>query len=162
MIRIIALCLALLIVAGCSGEIQPANLLHIHSSANEAGELWVSINDGEPLRLLHDAQGYRPLVSPDGEWLAVEVRLMSDLEVVRLFRRDGNHFVAADKDVTAIAWRQVAAANDFELEALGHTKARVSGWGNKGTTLWLELSALRPGEQGQTETIVAIPLDHKQ
>lgn len=162
MIRIIALCLALVIIAGCRGEIQPENLLHIYSSANEAGELWVSVNDGKPLRLLHDAQGYRPIVSPDGEWLAVEVRLMSDLEVVRLFRRDENRFVAADKDVTAVAWQQVAEADNFELEALGHTKARVSGWGNKGTTLWLELSALRPGEKARTESVVAIPLDHKQ
>jgi len=161
-IRIIALCLSLVIVAGCCGEIQPANVLHIHSSANEAGELWVSINNGEPLRLLHDARGYRPMVSPDGEWLAVEVRLMSDLEVVRLFHRDGNRFVAADKDVTTVAWRQAAAADNFELEALEHTRARVSGWANNGTALLLELSSLRPGEQDQTETIVAIPLDHKQ
>ena len=158
-IRNITLCLALALVASCGVEPQLENKLHIHTNANEAGELWVSVNYGEPLWLLHDAQGYRPLVSPNGEWLAVEVRLLSDLEIVRLFRRDGNRFIASDKDVTAIAWRQMATANDIELEVLSHTKARVSGWSNEGMTLRLELSALGPDEPGQIETDIAIPLD---
>jgi len=160
-IQIIALCLALLLVTGCDGEPQPTNLLHIHTSANEAGELWVSVNGGSPLRLLEDAQGYRSLVSSDGDWLAVEVRLMSDLEVVRLFRRDGNRFVATEKDVTTVAWRQAAAAENIEMEALIHTKTRFSGWNDEGTTLWLELSAVGPGEQDRLETVVAVPLDSK-
>jgi len=161
MIRIIALFLALVLVTSCGEGTQPANVLHIHTNANDAGELWASVNDSEPIRLLHDAQGYRPLASPDGEWLAVEVRLMSQLEVVRLFRRDGARFIPADKDVTAVAWREVAAAYNVELEALGHTKARVSGWNNEGTILRLELSASVPGEQDQLETVVAVPLGHK-
>lgn len=161
MIRIITLYLALVLLPGCGEETQPANLLHIHTSANDAGELWASVNDSESIRLLHDAQGYRPLASPDGEWLAVEVRLMSDLEVVRLFRRDGARFISADKDVTAVAWLEVAATYDVELEALGRTKARVSGWSNEGKILQLELSATVPGEQDRLETVVAIPLGHK-
>lgn len=160
MIRIIALCIALLLVAGCSEETQPANLLHIHTSTNEAGELWVSVNDGEPLRLLQDAQGYRSLVSSGGEWLAVEVRLMSNLEVVRLFRRDGDRFLAIDKDVIADAWQQAAATYNVELEALDNTKARVLGWSNEGTSLQLELSALLPDEKGWFENVVMVPLDN--
>lgn len=161
MIRIIALYFTLLLVAGCSEHSQPENLLHIHTSANAAGELWVSVNASEPVRLLDDAQGYRPLASPDGKWLAVEVRLMSNLEVVRLFRRDGARFLSADKDVTAVAWRQVAAAHNVELEALEQTRARLSGWGHEGTSLRLALSATVSGEQGRLETVVAVPLGHK-
>lgn len=162
MIRIIALCFVSALVVSCVEKKQPVNFIHIHTSVNEAGELWVNVNNSEQLRLLHDAQGYRPLVSPDGKWLAVEVRLMSDLEVVRLFRRDGNRFVAADQDVTTVAWRQVAAAKNIELEALTHTKTRVSGWSNEGASLSLVLSAFRPGEQGWIETVVSIPLEHNR
>lgn len=157
MIRILALCIAL--IAGCGGQTQPSTRLHIHTTVNDAGELWVRVNNGEPLRLLHDARGYRPLVSPNGEWMAVEVRLMSDLDVVRLFRRDGNRFVAADKDITAAAWRQVAANEKIELEAMDRTKARVLGWSNEGTTLRLELSALVPGEKNLLGAVVGVPLD---
>jgi hypothetical protein len=134
-------------------------VLHIHTSVNDTGELWVSVNNDKPLRLLHEAQGYRPLVSPDGEWLAVEVRLMSDLEVVRLFRRDGVRFIAAENDVTAVAWQNVAAAHNFELDALSHTRARVAGWSNDGTILQLEMSASVPGEHSPLETVTAVPLD---
>ena len=161
--RMISLSIMLLFFAGCDGENQPQSdiLLHIHTNTTETGELWISINGSETIRLLYDAQGYRPLISPDGEWLAVEVRLMSDLEVVRLFRRAGDRFVIADKDVTAVAWRHVTNANKIEMQDLENTKARVSGWGDQGTDLRLELSALGPGELGLIETIVSVPLDHQ-
>ncbi len=159
MIRIIGLCLALVLITGCSEEPRPINVLHIYTSVNDAGELWVSVDNDKPLRLLHEAQGYRPLVSPDGEWLAVEVRLMSDLEVVRVFRRDGGRFIAVEKDVTAIAWQKAAAAYNVELEALSQTRARVSGWSNEGTILQLEMSAFVPGEQSPLETVTAVSLD---
>lgn len=162
MIRIIALCFVLVLLVSCIEKKQPLNQLHIHTSVNEAGELWVNVNNSEPIRLLHHAQGYRPLVSPDGKWLAVEVRLMSDLEIVHLFRRDGNRFVAADQDVTTVAWRLVMAANNIELEALTHTKARVSGWSNDGASLSLVLSAFEPNEQDWIKTVVSIPLEHNR
>lgn len=160
MMRIITLCFVLLLLVSCVEENQPLNLIHIHTSVNESGELWVNVNNGEPIRLLHNAQGYRALVSPDAKWLAVEVRLMSDLEVVRLFRREGYRYVAAERDVTTVAWRQVAAANTIDLQDLTHTKARVSGWSNEGASLSLVLSAFGSSEQGWIETVVSIPLEH--
>jgi len=86
------------------------------------------------------------------------VRPMSDLEVVRVFRRDGTRFEAGGEDVTAIAWRRAAADGDLKLDELERPSARVAGWGDDGASLELELSAGVPDKNAAVEGTVVVPL----
>ena len=156
MIRTAALALVLCCVAGCCEP--PGDATLVHTRVNAADELWGSVNDGEPRRLLHGAQAYRPLLSPDGDWLAVEVRQMSDLTVVRLFRRDGDTLMAADTDITARAWQWALADTNITLGELSGARTLVSGWDRDAQTLLLALSATISSSDQPFETVITFPL----
>ncbi len=102
-----------------------------------------------------------PRISPDGHWLAVEVMQMSDLHVVRLFRREGDTLVPAQTNVTAVAWRSAATHYDIELDELAHARAQVAGWDSDAHTLSLALGATRPGVEQPFETIITVQLDQE-
>lgn len=159
MIRTAALALVLCCVAGCCEPHSDAML--VHTRVNGADELWGRVNDGESRRLLHGAQAYRPLLSPDGDWLAVEVRQMSDLTVVRLFRRDGETLVATDTDITARAWQWAVADTNITLGELSGPRTLVSGWDRDAQTLSLALSATISGSDQPFETVVSFPLERE-
>ena len=156
MIRTAALALVLCCVAGCCERHSDTTL--VHTRVNAADELWGRVNDGEPRRLLHGAQAYRPLLSPDGDWLAVEVRQMSNLTVVRLFRRDGETLVATDTDITARAWQWAVADTSITLGEMSGARTLVSGWDRDAQTLSLALSATISGSDQPFETVITIPL----
>lgn len=138
--RVAGLALALLLAA-CApqGPVGPSAPLHTY--VNRAGELWAGVGDAPAQRLLTNGQDYRPVPSPDGRWLAVEVRLMSNLDVVRLYRREGTLLVPVAPDITTAAWARVRRDHGIDPEALDGARSHISGWENGGTALWLELSA---------------------
>lgn len=159
MIRTAALFLSLVLIAGCYERNCHATL--IHTNVNEANELWGRVDDGDPIILLRQAQAYRPLLSPDGNWLAVEVRQMSDLHVVRLFRHDGERLVATDIDVTAHAWQLAAAGSNITPGELTHPRTHIFAWDSEAQTLSLALSATTPGIEQPFEMIITIQLDQE-
>ncbi len=156
MIRLASLALCLPLLAACVERTCDATL--VHTQVTGTNELWGRVNDAEPTRLLAEAQAYRPLLSPDGKWLAVEVQQMSDLQLVRLFRREKTKLVASDANVTAVAWQRAAAEGRFELDELIHPRAWVVGWDHNGKSLSLGLSGSLPGQDTTLETVVAVPL----
>lgn len=158
MIRTIAFACVLCCIAGCYERRGDSTLFHTYVNADS--ELWGRVNDGEPRRLLREAQAYRPVVSPDGDWLAVEVAQMSNLTVVRLFKRDGDTLVAVDSDVNNRAWRWALSGSGVQLNELSHTRTQVAGWGNEGQKLLLVLSATLPGGR-PFETDITLPLDEE-
>ena len=114
--------------------------------------------DHEPRRLLYGAQAYRPLLSPDGNWLAVEVSQMSDLSVVRLFQRQGEILAATDTDITTRAWHKAMAGTNIQMGELSHARAQFAVWGGDAQTLSLALSATLPDDKS-FETIITLALD---
>jgi hypothetical protein len=158
-IRIAAVALCMTLLVSCDDPSGQATLVHTH--VTQANELWAQVSDGESVRLLEAAQAYRPLLSPDGHWLAVEVMQMSDLHVVRLFRREGDTLVAANSDVTATAWQMVAAHSNLQLDGLVQPRTHVAGWDSDAHTLHLALSATIPESEQPFETIITVPLDQE-
>ena len=156
--RTAAFALILCCIGGCCEQQRDTTL--IHTSVNAAGEFWATVNDGESRRLLQEAQAYRPVLSPDGDWLAVEVRLMSDLSVVRLFQRVGETLVATDPDITTRAWHWALAGTDVQLGELSHARTLVAGWDSDAQTLLLVLSATLPDDE-PFETVITLPLDQE-
>ncbi len=158
-IRIAAIALCMTLLVSCADPSGRATLVHTH--VTQANELWAQVNGGKSVRLLEAAQAYRPLLSPDGHWLAVEVMQMSDLHVVRLFRREGDTLVPAQTNVTAVAWRSAATHYDIELDELAHARAQVAGWDSDAHTLSLALGATRPGVEQPFEAIITVQLDQE-
>ena len=115
--------------------------LRLHSTTNAEGELWVGFGDAPAQRLLADGRAYRVIPSPDGRLLAVETRLMFNLDVVRLFRRDGSRLLAVTPDATASAWRIAGQRHGFDPASLENTRTQVEGWSEDGRLLRLRLSA---------------------
>jgi hypothetical protein len=150
----------LLLAAGkAMGCEAPA--VHVHTEIRDSGELWGGV-DGEPARrLLGEAQGFRPVLSPDGRWLAVETRLMSNLTVVRLFRRDHNSFVPAGQDLTAAAWKRAGDRERFDPGSADGPQTFVQGWEDCGRRLVLLLRGVWGGRPAPSEVLVTIPLSQE-
>ena len=133
--------------------------LHVHTSASDSGEFWVAVNGAEPQLLLQEAQDYRAVISPNGSWMAVEIKMMSDLTVVRLYSRKDFQFTVAEHDVTKEAWLKVAVEKKLDVQSLNNTRVSIAGWGEGSNSLLLRLAAMIPDEDKPFETEVIIPLE---
>ncbi len=153
----IALLALLLIGAGQAGELGCH--LQVHTEVNQAGELWANVNGQAPERLWIGAQDFRPLLSPNGAWLAVEARLMSNIGVVLLFRREGNRFVPAAQDVTGLAWKMAGERERFDPATVENPQTYVHGWENQGRLLQIKLRGLWGEEPEFREILVRLRLE---
>lgn len=153
-------CALFALLLGCRAEsVESGGTLHVHTLVNQAQELWVSVNGQAPERLSIEAEDFRPVLSPNGAWLAVEARLLSSLGVVRLFKRAGDRFVAAAQNVTASAWRTAGAREGFDPDRVDNPQAFVHGWQDGGQSLEIELRGMWGDQPLPQERLVRIRLD---
>lgn len=138
--------LLVLILLGCTQEAATEKWLSIHTHTNAANELWVTVGNTEPQLLLKEALNYRPVLSQSGQWLAVEMQLMSNLTVVRLFEMRNNQFTAVENDITRDAWRRVTSQKEINLNDVEAGSTYLSGFSNDESTLILELHGALPGQ----------------
>jgi len=147
------LCLASLACGGGEATAPPA----VHTESLPDGSFTVTVGAGEPQRLIEAAQQYRPVLSPDSRWLAVETRLFSDLQVVRVFRRDGDRFEEVDPDPVLATWARVASREGFLVEDVVRARASVAGWDDD-DVLILELSGDLPERDARWTTVERVPM----
>lgn len=135
----------------------PSSVPFVHTEVDASGALRATVDGGEPQVLLEEGLGYRVVPSPDRRWLAVEARMFSDLQVVRVFQLDDGRFVARAPDPAAAAWARAAKRDGFLLEDVLRPRAAVAGWDGD-RTLLLELSGDLPGLDERWSSVERVPL----
>lgn len=166
-------CLLLALVAGgCAGPASnetgaPAatrspEAAPVAVAVDDAG-LWATTEGGRRQLLADDGKYYEARVSPDGRLIVADIALLSDLQVVRVYRRSrGSESWQPAADVTRTAWQRAAEAHDLALEEVSHARTRFVAWADDGAALELELSGRLPdGSELRYSQVVALerPVD---
>jgi len=87
---------------------------------NESGENYV---------LADDALDYRVIQSPDGQWLAVETRLMSNLQIIRAYRKNNQGRYRPLKDPVAVKlWDDLLKEEGFTIDDVNYPRMRFLRW----------------------------------
>ncbi len=134
-------------IAGCNFP-STDTPRHVHTHLECDGRLVASIDGGDYAEVLSCPRGCRPVLAPDGRLLAVELPLLSNTGVVKLFRIDGGRFAPAAVDVTTLAWRQIARQKKLSSERLDAPRWVVEKWLDDGKKLEMMLNAATT--EGQT------------
>ncbi len=106
------------------------------------GELYIEDEKGR-YRLADDALDYRVVPSPKGSWIAVETMLLSNLTVVRFYKKgsDGRYRHKEPPDLSNI-WERAAEEMGFDADDLRYPRVKFLRWeGEKRASLNLSAAA---------------------
>ncbi len=140
----LVLLLTLLFVAflslGCWQDQDP-NLIFV-----EKGSILSVKTDGRECKLCDDGIAYEAYPSPSGRLIAVETMVMSDLTLLRLFKKSGSCYVEIHPRLPEALWQMASRQHGFNVEEVEHPRMRFLGWlGEEG--LIVELSGIIKGRK---------------
>ena len=89
--------------------------------------------------LADDAIDYEVFVSPDTNMLAVETLIMSDLQIIRIYKKDTTACFHPLKDpLSTKLWHTLSVKKGFVVEDVSHPRMKFLKWtGNKQITVEL-------------------------
>lgn len=147
-------------VTGCQ-ESPPPNKQTVHhpvlSFMKENGSLKVK-EEGKVCLLSEDAIDYEVFVSPDATFIAVETLLMSDLQIVRIYKKDvDNCFRPLKHSVSKKLWHDLSVVKGFSIDEVNHPRMKFLKWlDNK--KLQIELSGEVDSKAVDTNVICDLKL----
>ncbi|WP_296823340.1 hypothetical protein [Sulfurovum sp.] len=88
------------------------------------------VKEGEKSCLLSDdAIDYEVFLSPDADCIAVETLLMSDLQVVRIYKKDvDNCFRPLKHAVSKKLWHDLSVTKGFSIDEVNHPRMKFLKW----------------------------------
>ncbi len=128
---------------GCQGiSQQEKNKEHVISLSFIKENGMLKVKEGEKICLLaDDAIDYETFVSPDATLIAVETLLMSDLQIVRMYKKDTEDcFLPLKHPLSVKLWHDLSIQKGFSLNDINHPRMKFLKWINKGKVL-VELTA---------------------
>ena len=100
---------------------------------------------GESCLLAEDAIDYETYVSPDAGLIAVETLLLSDLQIIRVYRKGANNcFRPLPHPLSSQAWHTLAGQKGFAMEEVDHPRMKF--------LKWVDTNTLRINLSGETQT----------
>ena len=79
--------------------------------------------------LADDAIDYRLIASPKGSWLAVETLLFSNLQIIRVYKRDrAGRYKPLQEPVSVKIWAKILKSEAFSTEDIRFPKMRFLEW----------------------------------
>lgn len=135
-------------LCGC-GQSNPAGHL-IQTQFLETSGLTVIDSSGESQQLIENSLHARAVVSPSGQWIAVEDMKMSDLVVVRLFRRHNGRYQELELPELRQHWMQLAEQGGIPFEDLIRPRVNIDNFGPSEKTLLLRFQAEAKPRGGDT------------
>lgn len=90
----------------------------------------LKVKEGEKVCLLaNDAIYYETFVSPDASLIAVETLLMSNLQIVRVYRKDAEGcFYPLKNRLSTKLWRDLSEQEGFTLDDMSHPRMKFLKW----------------------------------
>ncbi|BBG65783.1 hypothetical protein NNO_1080 [Hydrogenimonas sp.] len=162
--RVLLFLTALILYQGCyTGEERgrgsgSERVMDSFISEVQDGALYIiSEDDNHRYKLAGDALDYRVIPSPDGSWLAVETLLLSNLTVVRFYRKDGGGMYRAQEvpELTQI-WERVTVNAGLDIDDLRSPRMKFLRWEDNGNAL-INLSAAAPNGKIAQDISITLP-----
>lgn len=114
----------------------------------------IVIGEGDARQVLvEEAQGFLAHPSPDGRWLALDVRLLSDLQVTYLYHRDDDGRWSLARNLSTPAWEtaQRTLHLDPDLDDVLRPRTRFLRWSEDLEACTVAVSGDRDGEEIELE-----------
>lgn len=151
-----------LLLCGC-GPSDPA-AHQIQTQFQETSGLTVTDSNGKSQQLIKDSLHARAVVSPTGQWVAVEDMKMSDLVVVRLFHHHNGRYDELELPELKQHWGHLAEQAGITFEDLVRPRVRIENFDPAEETLLLRFQAEAEPQGGdafsnEIDDVVAIPLE---
>lgn len=96
-------------------------------------ELWLRTPQGVSHRIELEGQGLHPLASPDGQWLAVEVQLMSNLRSLKIYEKTAEGFKEPALKAATYLWQRAKREDGVDTDNILNPAVRVEKWLNRET-----------------------------
>lgn len=120
------------------------------------GTLWAHSSGGR-FNVPVQGQAFRPLPSPNGEWLAVEVQTLSNLRTLRIFRQSEHGFAETAQNASTYLWQQARVADAVDTDNIRDPAVGVINWLADSRGLNVELHAvLDSGEPYRRRTVLKL------
>lgn len=153
--KFVLLLLYIVLITGCVLDKTGHRSRPVHTGVTQEGVFVVSVNNGSPQHLLKEGIAYRPVLSDDGQLLAVEVMLTSSITIVKLFDRRGDRFSEHPVNVTKYAWENLKNKKELDLSS---PKTLFSSWSENGSSVNLVLEYFDNTISDYISTEVNVPL----
>ncbi|MCB1054819.1 MAG: hypothetical protein KDD11_04820 [Acidobacteria bacterium] len=123
------------------------------------GEAIVVVEGDREQILVEEAQGFLAHLAPDGQWLALDVRLLSDLQVTYLYHQEADGDWNFERNLSRPAWETARTTLDLgpDLDDLLRARTRFLRWSEDGRTCSVEVSGELDGRELELE--VELELD---
>lgn len=135
-----ALILALALLQACNADDPPATVA-VQTHFSESSGLTVVGSDGHSQQLLEGSLAARSVVSPTGRWILVEDMQLSNLVVIRAFRRTNGHYDEIALPGIRAHWEAMAADAGIGFEDLVNPRVGIEGFGEAGRSVLLRFTA---------------------
>jgi len=97
--------------------------------SDENGNLILHTPQNKHCLLATDAIAYEPYVSPDATWIAVETQLLSNIQILRLYRKDVNGcYTAPGYALSEKIWNDFLRNRNIMLEEIVHPRIDFLQW----------------------------------
>ena len=97
--------------------------------SKENGKLVLHTSPNKHCLLATDAIAYEPYVSPHGTWIAVETQLLSNLQIIRVYRKDTKGcYQALQPPFSTKVWQKIAGKQGFTFEDVIHPRMQFIKW----------------------------------
>lgn len=109
-------------------------------SISEENELFVNYADGTKQMLSSEGIGYKTRISPDYNYLTVDIAKFSNLQITKLFERTKNGEFLETENLSSTAWKIYCVDNNIKIEDISNPRSRVVRLSNNEVVL--ELSGM--------------------
>jgi len=121
-----------LLFGNAGGTAQPSNTtpkVNEITFSKENGKLILHTPQNRNCILATDAIAYESYVSPLGSWIAVETQLLSNLQIIRVYRKDAKGcYVAPQYVLSEKIWNDFLRNRDIMLEDIVHPRIDFLKW----------------------------------
>ncbi|BDY13875.1 hypothetical protein [Hydrogenimonas cancrithermarum] len=158
MIRYLFFILPLIVLAGCQ---QPSLKAETHEAPSSfaivKGNGLLMVKTGEKSCMLaDDAIDYEVYPSPNGDALAVETLMMSNLQIVRLYRKTPKGcFRRISPPFAVQLWNRVRETTGYSIEDIEHPRMKFLKWIS---TNKLEVEIMGESDRGNIDLNVTYSL----
>ena len=81
--------------------------------------------------LADDAIDYEAFVSPDKNFVAVETLLISNIQILRVYKKDINDcYLSPNASISKYLWQNISQKNEFNIEGVIHPRIKFLRWIN--------------------------------
>ncbi len=116
----------LLSFASCKAtEITTTRVEKLSFSTSAKNELILHHSNGSKQILLSEGNGYNTHVSPNKEYIAVDLTKFSNLQITKLFKRQSDRQYRETKNLSSIAWKNYCENNNIQIEDISNPRSRV-------------------------------------